>query len=258
MQYGSAFVLSCAVQINWWQTKISFQCGFPSLPLIYVTIHSNALVISFLTSSAGSFSPSSGLECLNTSATVQRTSPAAWTAPGACCVGLAPVWWRRFWWCVQWKLSRFANYSLGINKIKGEVYKFWWHLMVRDRKNCTHVPFQECWKTLTSAKVLSTSIDIDNFFEKTKYLHFLHLPDSEATFFSLSRSNLSMTRPQRTLDTGASSTESEKSSGSKVRPALVHVWHLPVKVGNASDGSHCSSCLIRFERHIPGSHSHSP
>lgn len=178
VQYGSAFVLSCAVQINWWQTKISFQCGFPSLPLIYVTIHSNALVISFLTSSAGSLSPSSGLECLNTSATVQRTSPAAWTAPGACCVGLAPGSWRRFWWCVQWKLSRFANYSLGINKIKG-VYKIWWHLMVRDRKNCTHVPFQECWKTLTSAKVLSTSIDIDNFFEKTKYLHFL--PDSEAT-----------------------------------------------------------------------------
>lgn len=65
--------------------------------------------------------------------------------------------------------------DLGINKIKGPVCKIWWHLMVRDRKKELH--------TLTNATVLSTSVDIDNFFEKTKYLHFRHLSESKATIF---------------------------------------------------------------------------
>lgn len=49
--------------------------------------------------------------------------------------------------------------------------------MVRDRKNCTHVPFQECWKNTVPQFYLQA-------LTLTKYLHFLHLPDSKATFFS--------------------------------------------------------------------------
>lgn len=48
--------------------------------------------------------------------------------------------------------------------LKGPVCKISWHLMVKGRKNCTHVPFFECWKTLINATGLSASLDIVFFF----------------------------------------------------------------------------------------------
>lgn len=87
------------VSSSWYRGRTFFWCVL-TLRLIWLVKLTCPMIHCWLPS---------GLGCSSFSATAWRMSLVDSTAPGACCAGLVPGWWRLFWWFVPWKLSRYVT-----------------------------------------------------------------------------------------------------------------------------------------------------